>query len=313
MLPSHVPYAINFAGYGPPGRRPRPCLAQWCAYHQERDREGQIPQSIDSFIQKTLSQGYELISTVGSGMKDTIKLFRIITIVVAVLGSGIGAHKLYRSVCAVQYVTYAFDQMISPELQRDIRVQVALFENEGSYNPRTIISTISEQFPCVKSISVHCRASNTAEIEITAHDPIVRINGSHILTDAKTIILDRSYALYVVDSLPSFSMASALPERCSDRMMGAVKRCIKDRIFEQYTLSWVNEHELYFQDMHDPSFSLLCDAVSLPTHSTLISYEQLKNSIKNRKSAMNHWVADLRFDDQIIVSGDKGGRYGKGV
>ncbi len=246
-------------------------------------------------------------------MKNTIKRFRIIALVFLVAGVSIGTHKLYRSICAVQYVTYAFDQILSCELQRDIREQVALFENEGSYNPRTIISIICEQFPCVKSVAVHCQASNTATIEITAHDPIVRINGAHVLTDAKTIIPDRSYALYVVDSLPSFSMASALPERCSDRMMGAVRRCVEDRIFEQYTLSWVNEHELYFHDMRDPSFSLLCDAVSLPTHSTLISYEQLKDSIKNRKSAQNHWVADLRFDDQIIVSRDKGGRYGKGV
>ena len=246
-------------------------------------------------------------------MKDTVKLFRIITIMIAVLGAGLLTNTIYRSICAVRYVTYAFDQTISPELQRDITAQVALFEHEGSYNPRTIISTITQQFSCVKSVSVHCRASHTAEIEITAHNPIVRINGTHVLTDAKTIISDNSYALYVVDALPSFSIAVALPDQCSDRMMSAVKQCIKDRIFERYTLSWVNEHELYFRDVHDPSFSLLCDTASLPTYRTLLSYEQLKNSIKSRKSPMNRWVADLRFDDQIIVSGDQGGRYGKGV
>ena len=246
-------------------------------------------------------------------MKDTIKRFRIIALIVLVLGSGIVVHTVYRSVCAVQYVTYAFDQTLSPELQREIVAQVALFENDGSYNPRTILETITQQFPCVQSVAVHCRASNTALVEVAAHDPMVRINGTHVLTDSKMIIPDRSYALYVIDALPSFSMAAVLPDECSDRMMDAVRSCIKDRIFEQYTLSWVNEHELYFHDMNDPSFSMLCDAVSLPTHSTLISYEQLKNSIKNRKSATNRWVADLRFDDQIIVSGDKGGRDGKGV
>ncbi len=245
-------------------------------------------------------------------MKDIIKRFRIITVIVGLLGVGVVTHTIYRSVCAVHYVAYAFDHAISPEQQRNIRAQVALFENDGSYNPRTIVATISA-FACVKSVSVQCCASHTAQISVEANGPIVRINGSHVLTEAKTIIPENSYALYVLNALPSLSMATALPDQCSDQMMSTVKSCVKDRIFERYTLSWVNEHELYFRDINDPSFSLLCDVVSLPTHTALLSYEQVKNSIKRRKAAPSHWVADLRFDDQIIVSRDQGGGYGKGV
>lgn len=246
-------------------------------------------------------------------MKDTIKRFQILMIIGAVVGVGVSAHMLYRSVCAVRYVAYSFDPAISSEMQRDIKVQVALFESDGLYNPRTIIATITEQFPCVKSVSVHCQASNTAHIAVEAYDPIVRINNTHVLTEIKTIIPACSYALYAVNALPLFSMTGALPDHCSDRMMNAIKSCVKESVFDRYTLSWVNDHELYFKDIQDPSFSLLCDAASLPTHTMLVSYEQVKNSIKRRNSAMNRWVADLRFNDQIIVSGAKGGSYGKGV
>lgn len=245
-------------------------------------------------------------------MKNNIKLFRIFVLVIAVLGAGALTQKLYYLVCALRYVSYTFSPTISPAQQQDIKAQVALFKHDGMYNPYCIIDTI-KSFSCVKSVSVHCSASHTAHIIVEAYDPIVRINGTHVLTAAKTIIPDRSYAWYVLNNLPSLSMASVLPEHCSDRMMDAVRRCIKEQIFERYTLSWVNEHELYFRDINDPSFSLLCDAVSLPTHALLISCEQVKNSIKRDHSVPKSWVADLRFDDQIIVSRDKGGGYGKGV
>lgn len=244
-------------------------------------------------------------------MNNTIKKFQIIMLIGVVLSVGGAAHMVYRTVFAVRGFSYSFDTMISPEIQQIIKDQVSLFRHNDAYNPSTVIETISS-FPCVRSVSLHCRASHTADVVVEAYDPIVCINTSHVLTLAKTIIPASSYALYVINRLPSMAMRSVLPEYCSDRMMSAMKQCINDRIFDRYTLSWVNEHELYFKDLDDPTFSVLCDASSLPTHAALLSYEQVKKNIQKRNS-MSRWVADLRFRDQIIVSRDQGGGYGKGV
>ncbi len=246
-------------------------------------------------------------------MKDTIKRFRITVFLICIVGAGVVFHKAYRSVFAVRYVTYSFDDTIAPETQQDIIAQVALFQNNGRYNPKTVIETITKQFACVKSVSVHCLACNAAEVTVTAHEPLIRINNDYVLTNAKTVVPYVSYAPYVLTSLSLLSMTDPVPYECSDAMMGAVKRCIKDRIFERYTLCWVNEHELRFGDLNDQSFSLICDSVSLPDCTKLVSYEKLKNSVKARGSSQKRWVADMRFDNQIIMSGDKGGRYGKGI
>ena len=246
-------------------------------------------------------------------MKDQVKVFRIIALLVCVVGSAIVFNSLYKSICAIRYVTYSFDHSIAPEMQQNIVTHVALFQHDGLYNPKSIIDTIQKHFACVKSISVHCIPHNAAEVTVTAHEPIVRINEKYVVTAAKTIVPDFSYASYILTSLSSLSIVSPVPQDCSENMMCAIRKCIKDRIFERYTLCWVGEHEIYLHDSHDPSFSLLCDVLSLPSPTKLVLYEQLKNNIKNKRSASKRWVADIRFDDQIIVSGDKGGRYGKGV
>ncbi len=234
-------------------------------------------------------------------------------LLIGFFGSAVLINKVYSSICSVRYLVYSFDHTISPEAQRDIMAQVALFESNGLYNPKAIIDVITRNFDCVEMVGISCIPYNTAQINITAYEPLVRVNDRYVVTDHKTIIPDSSYASYVLTSLPSLSFTTPVPRNCSETMMHAIRMSIKNQIFERYTLCWVSEHELYLQDMSDPTISLLCDSVSFPSYTKLVSYERLKNSIKTKGSAHKRWVADMRFDDQIVVSGDKRGRYGKDV
>jgi len=108
-------------------------------------------------------------------------------------------------------------------------------------------------------------------------------------------------------------MAGEIPAECSARMMETIQRCMKEKIFDRYTLCWVNEHELYFGDMDDDSFSLLCDAASLPHTTSLALYDQVKQSAKSNVRMKKKWIADVRFENQIIVYGDRGEGYGKSI
>lgn len=72
----------------------------------------------------------------------------------------------------------------------------------------------------------------------------------------------------------------------------------------------VSEHEWYLEDAKDPLFTLCCNASSLPVDMLHMAYNRLKNQIKKGEVSKKKWIADMRFHDQIILSMNKGGRYG---
>lgn len=247
-------------------------------------------------------------------MREPVSIFRISFYCACICVFVFVMSTVYRLFGTINYVTYSFDSCLSYELQRDITERVALCKYNDTYNPEAIIHSIKSYFLCAESVFIDRLPCHIAKITVTAHSPLVRINNKYVLTNAKTVVLDYAYDPYILSSLPLIFAHLPHSDISFDTMLCAVKGCIKDRIFERYTLYWFGEHELYLRDIHDPSFSLLCDAVSMPSNTKLAWCEQVKQNVMNRKLGSKQWVADVRFTDQIIVSGDKKrGEYGKNI
>ncbi len=245
-------------------------------------------------------------------MKDQVKRLRIFILIVCGLGGVAALHRTWNSICAVHYVTYSFDSQLSPSAQETISQFVRFFEYQGEYNPTAIVAQLPQEFPCIKSISVRHLPYHVAQVAVAAHDPVIRINDDCVLTEKQTIISNSYYALFVINELPELSVAAPVPSTVSEQIMLAIKRCMKESVFEQYALSFVGEHEWYLCDKNDPSFTLVCDTETFPIQDRIATYQRVKKKIKNRVNAKK-WMADVRFDNQIILSMGKGGRHGKWV
>ena len=246
-------------------------------------------------------------------MKNSRNFYRFIAFSLCILGATALFYKMCHSMCAIRYVTFAFDPQFSFNACEAIKKQVALAQSDEVYNPQTIVDEISYYFESVKSVTLQQLPHHTAHITIEAYEPIVRINIDQLLLENQSIINAGHYAEYKCALLYQMSVGSPVPTQVCPEIMAAIKRCVYEQLFDHYTFYITNESEWYLHDMKDPAFTLCCNALSLPIGLLHGSYDLLKKQAKKKGVQKAKWMADIRFHDQIILSMDKGGRYGKTI
>ena len=246
-------------------------------------------------------------------MKNYTNRFKAIAITASLFGIGMFLYNLCMVIGAVHYVTFQYDPSLSTEIREAIKKQVAFTENAGTYQPSIIMQELNRLFPHIKSVEIRRTPYHTAEIMIAAHEPIVMINNSLILTEKRTIIPKKYYACYALDCLPDIQMLFPISHTVSNEMMDAIHVAIKERIFDHFTVQMNREREWYLHDKYDPAFTVCCNACSLPTGMLHKTYTELKEKLKKNRSTKTAWMTDLRFNHQIVLSRSKGGHNDKGI
>lgn len=244
----------------------------------------------------------------GCGMKNYAKWCLVGVLTVCLLLPIVYCNRLLHTMTAIRYVTFSFDPQLSPMICQAIKQKVMFCEHNGIYNSSAIIDTISS-FPVIKSMKLEQFPAHIARITLDAYDPIMCINDDRIVLENNFLLSADYYTVSKTSSLQKIRCAGPLPVQVSAPIMEAMKQCLSQKIFDYYTVYFVNEHEWYFSDIKDPSFTMCCTTSSLPINMIQIAYAKLKKQIQ-KESISHKWIADMRFGDQIILSMDKGGRYG---
>lgn len=243
-------------------------------------------------------------------MKSRANLYRILVLSSFVMVMTAFVHQMFYAMGTIRYVTFSFDPLLSRAACAAIKYQVALCESNGSYNPQSIIATIPPCFSAIKTIDMQQFPQHMALITVKAFEPIVRINDDQLLIENLGIITADYYTAYKIESLQKITATSPLPYQISSSIMAAIKQCISEKVFDCYTFHMLNEHTWYLGDTQDPFFTLCCNAGAIPSNGARLTYDRLKKQIQKKKPTKAKWIADVRFHDQIILSMDKGGRYG---
>ncbi len=246
-------------------------------------------------------------------MKNRVNISYFFAIAFCVFGGAATLHKICSKVCAIRYISYSFDPQLSANICADIEKQVALLECDGKYQVSVVMQDLLRIFPDIERIDIRSLPYNMAEISIVAPDPVIQINDSHVLTQNRAIISSDFYACYVLEHLPKVSVSSEISKEVSKEVMAAIQRSIKERLFDHFMVSMQDEQEWYLQDKKDPSFTICCNASCLPIGTVREVCDQLKETVKKNSTSKIAWVADVRFDHQIVLSRYKGGRNGKGI
>ncbi len=87
-------------------------------------------------------------------MKNSRNFYRFIAFSLCILGATALFYKMCHSMCAIRYVTFAFDPQFSFNACEAIKKQVALAQSDEVYNPQTIVDEISYYFESVKSVTL---------------------------------------------------------------------------------------------------------------------------------------------------------------
>ena len=202
----------------------------------------------------------------------------------------------------IHYANFEFDERLSPIAQKNIKLLAAKYEPYSSYNMQGVLNSIMQAMPCIKSIHAQWLSYGVVHLIIQAHDPIISINNQYILLENESIIARDYYATYLCDRLYNLTICGSVPFSMSSSMVAGLERCVSEKLFDHYTFYIANEHEWYLEDKDDPNFTLCCNAASLPFDTLQAAYSRLKIKWRKNRIKQAKWNADIRFEDQIVLS-----------
>lgn len=248
----------------------------------------------------------------GITMKKALKNIRIIVVVATCIFLGYLGNKAYRLIFTPVTYSITSDNILSTTTQECIKTVVAHDIDYQRVPLATIAHQLKDTFPFVKGVTIAHLATGTVAIHLTIYKPLMRINSNLVLLESGILESQQSFKSDVIASLSAVSVHESV--FTDSRLTPDFYTClasISSHLFKGYEINWHNKHELWLTDKNQPSFKILCDAHSISNEQKLNLCKKLKEEIKGKKEVLLNksktWIADIRFDNQIIIF-SRGGR-----
>ena len=208
----------------------------------------------------------------------------------------------------VRYVVDA-DNYLSEDAQRLIH-SIIRDSNTNLKNPRNLYQTLREKVPIVQDVTMAYFSPVLVNINLDLQRPELAINEKYVLTQEGSVVLASLLKQSTVALLPNVNMknysgqAADVPEGfCS-----CVKSMSHD-VFHDYDVKWFDATKIELQDKNDHNFSIVASCAVLPDIKVLGACHKVKEKELAGKNVSRlqkqKWVADIRFDKQIVFSSKK--------
>lgn len=214
-----------------------------------------------------------------------------------------------RSVIKTRFFVCEIDPVLSDATKKEIQQFV---QPLGQVCAQNVCNQLQEQFLCIKSTSYQLLADNSVQLNIIAYDPCCIVNQSHVLLDNDCIVSKDFFAEVITQNLSCVYMDSEeIANYEQTKLLSAFLQKITPEIIENYSIEWRDECMISLTDKQQKKFVIVCQADQAPDASMCIQCDQVKHEL-NEKGVFSHrtktnWIADVRFENQIIVRADKGG------
>ncbi|HEV2600708.1 MAG TPA: hypothetical protein VGT41_00285 [Candidatus Babeliales bacterium] len=174
-----------------------------------------------------------------------------------------------------------------------------------------LTAAIKQQFSCVKRVATQLLPSGAMRVVIDAVEPVLCVNDTYLLAAESGCISKDLFIPSCIAQLPTIRCAvgsgSDIPvalHQCKQKFSPA--------LCNTYDVIWQDEFCIRLQDKQETKFSIICSAQCIPDQTCLLQCEQLKKTVFELSDARKavrdkQWVADVRFNDQIVVYSEKKG------
>jgi uncharacterized protein YcfL len=213
------------------------------------------------------------------------------------------------SVSKVQHILFDMDEALSENASKEIQSYVHMLRMNGSYNPGALVDHLPERFNCIAQIESQLLPHNTAKLTITTHAPLACISADQVITVDGVILSQQVFTEKLIKELDRVELAGALDSEKIPVFVKTVADSIQADLFKSYRMTWVDEHTICLTDKNHPQITIVCSNEKLPDLSMQKKCADLVHD-KMLQKPDAQWKADIRFDDQIIISMDKGGQNG---
>jgi hypothetical protein len=224
-------------------------------------------------------------------------------------------HSCWVRIHAVERFVCSFDKNLSAEMQQEISASLS---NKTGMPAHEVISFLTSQFPCISQVGFQIQPSKEALISVNAQIPLVRINEMQVLTQTARLISMHDFDSHLIASL---SHIQVMPDVLSDAgALAELQRHFKNIepiILQEFNVTWHKSNEIVLADMRNPLVHYVCSAHQLADHKRIQSYvDQVAQLMLERASSpasKKQLIADVRFENQLVLRGPAMSNVGKNV
>jgi hypothetical protein len=220
------------------------------------------------------------------------------------------------AVFGIQHYDLRVDDRIVPALNAELAAHVQNLPLGVRVTPNLNAEIIQKQFPWIKSVSFFRIPTKTMQVAVALDEPHIRVNGA-IITEQSQVIPASTFVPAAIAMLPALQVTFTVSahDTVPDDFTPHARTFTEER-FSPYTISWIDEYNARLTDKEQPQFIILFNAKSIPDAAMFAHCSSIKQLLQERGSfggrkKDTRWVADIRFERQVIVfSEDKGVAHG---
>jgi len=214
----------------------------------------------------------------------------------------IGLKQLYSSLFSVDSFAYAIDSLVTKSAQQDIITYIQQITGNRSLPFQKLAHKIQKQFSFIHEVTIEYLAPGIVYIACNAQKPLSIINNLLVLTEQGYLHNKDIFLSLIIKQLPDITLPSL--QKDVTQSLVTIMNNIEPVIFSQFTLSWINETKIYLYDKKQRQFSIIFNKNQLPNKKLLDHCAYIKQKLQKQNIFTNtkkHYVADIRFEDQIVV------------
>lgn len=224
-------------------------------------------------------------------------------------------HSCWVRIHAVDRFICSFDKSLSVEMQQQISASLS---NKVGATAHEVISFLTTQFPCIAQVGFHIQPNKEALISVNAQIPLVRINEMQVLTQTARLVSMHDFDSHLISNL---SHIQVVPDVLADASaLAELQRHFKNiepAILHEFNVTWHKSNEIVLADMRNPLVHYVCCAHQLADHKRIQTYvDQVAQLMLERASSpasKKQLVADVRFENQLVLRGPAMSNVGKNV
>ncbi len=201
------------------------------------------------------------------------------------------------SVCAAQKIVIKADPLFSTCFSKEVENNL----NPHDF-PKKIAQHVMRLWPTIESISVRLSANKTNTLYLSATSLLCRINEQSVLLANGHIVPAIYYDEKTLQKIPRIKIQTYKNERSLPRLQNLISK-LDYTVFDSFVVSYYHPNWVQFAPKETDYFSIVCTDGQSLDQKTIHQCLQLKNNLekKGKLHAGNHWIADVRFENQIIV------------
>lgn len=217
---------------------------------------------------------------------------------------------VYNTVFSIKRCILTFDPTLSHAVCMDVQTYL---EANQIPSKRLVVENLKTTFPVLKSVSVHQRKSGVVHIICNAHEPFFDLNQEKIVLQNGALVERTCFVPEAVDAVCTLSLT--LTDEATTAPAGLISwlQAAPIELFKRYEVTWHDQTNIELIDTQNRQITILLQSTNELDESLLAYCASMIPQAVQKKGTNRPFVADLRFEGQLVLYSKRGNNEGKNI